>query len=164
MVDFVILVWSTSYFISMRGRSLWPVLQPATRGRSSSLKIWSRLYRISTMFMLLIADCKLTIPFQNMTSYSPVIDYEQCCFTANSPFRYKLFLIYSFRPYRGSVLTWSSISYSVSGRVLLEDAYEWRANQQISRRGRGRRPKGEKMKRFFRFFSMWESGEGKRRL
>lgn len=109
------------------------------------------------VFMLLIADCKLTIPFQNMTSSSSVIDYEQRYFTVNSPFQSKLFLTYSFRPYRGSVLTWSSISYSVSGRALLEYAYEWQANHQISRRGRGGRTKGEKMKTFFRFFSMWES-------
>ncbi|XP_073324691.1 uncharacterized protein [Pagrus major] len=51
-------------------------------------------------------------------------------------------------PYRGSVLTWSSISYSPRGDALLEDVSELQAKQQISSRRRGR-PKGSKKTRKF---------------
>ncbi|XP_036957355.1 uncharacterized protein LOC119021272 [Acanthopagrus latus] len=52
-------------------------------------------------------------------------------------------------PYRGSVLTWSSINYTPSGNTLLEDVYEWQAKQQISGRRRGRQPKGGRKNRKF---------------
>ncbi|XP_073324788.1 uncharacterized protein [Pagrus major] len=61
-------------------------------------------------------------------------------------------------PYRGSVLTWSSISYSPRGDALLEDVYEWQAKQQISSR-RGR-PKGGKKTRKFGNVDEREEGKG----
>ncbi|XP_071349652.1 uncharacterized protein [Trachinotus anak] len=57
-----------------------------------------------------------------------------------------------YRLYRGSVLTWSYISYSLRGNALLEDVYELQAKQPMGRRGRGRRLKGEKKTR--RVFSV----------
>ncbi|XP_022597778.1 cell wall integrity and stress response component 4-like [Seriola dumerili] len=60
-----------------------------------------------------------------------------------------------YRLYRGSVLSWSYINYSLSGNVLLEDVYEIQAKQPVSRRGRGRRPKGENKTR--RVFNVGES-------
>ncbi|GLD58139.1 uncharacterized protein AKAME5_001028200 [Lates japonicus] len=72
--------------------------------------------------------------------YREVIDYM-------NPSAYKL--------YRGSVLTWSYISYSLRGNPLLEDVYEIQAQQLVSRKGRRRGPKGEKKTR--RVFSMGES-------
>ncbi|XP_073324302.1 uncharacterized protein [Pagrus major] len=62
-------------------------------------------------------------------------------------------------PYRGSVLTWSSISYSPRRDALLEDVYEWQAKQQISSRRRGLRPKGGKKTR--KFVNVEEREEGK---
>ncbi|XP_070759060.1 uncharacterized protein [Enoplosus armatus] len=64
------------------------------------------------------------------------------------PLRYKEVFNYMtsgvYMPYRGSVLTWSSISYSPRGSTLLEDIYEAQARQPISSRGGRRLPKGEK--------------------
>ncbi|KAK2915469.1 hypothetical protein Q8A73_006063 [Channa argus] len=37
-----------------------------------------------------------------------------------------------YRPYRGSVLSWSHVRYSISGKVLLEDAYEWQGKQLLN--------------------------------
>lgn len=71
-----------------------------------------------------------------------------------------MFFLFFFRPNPGSVLTWSSISYSLRGNTLLEDVYAWQAKQPISRKRRGRRPKGEKMKR--EFFNGRESEESMR--
>nr|XP_046240881.1 uncharacterized serine-rich protein C215.13-like [Scatophagus argus] len=51
-----------------------------------------------------------------------------------------------YRPDVGSVLTWSSISYSPRGRTLLEDIYERQAKRLVGRRGRWHRPKGGKKK------------------
>ncbi|XP_040014825.1 uncharacterized protein LOC120807155 [Xiphias gladius] len=71
------------------------------------------------------------------------------------PLRYREVIDYmktsAYKLYRGSVLTWSYISYSLRGNTLLEDVYEIQAKQPMARRGRGRRPKGEKrMRRVFR--------------
>ncbi|KAK2861664.1 hypothetical protein Q5P01_001197 [Channa striata] len=49
--------------------------------------------------------------------------------------------------YAGSVLSWSYVRFSVRGKVLLEDAYEWQGKQLVSRRDRGRQLKSG---RFFR--------------
>ncbi|XP_060897303.1 uncharacterized protein LOC132976993 isoform X8 [Labrus mixtus] len=70
------------------------------------------------------------------------------------PLRYKEVFNYMTRGvyvmYRGSVITWSSISYSLRGNTLLEDIYEKQANQPIgSLQERGRRPKGERKAREF---------------
>lgn len=54
-----------------------------------------------------------------------------------------------FRPYRGSVLTWSSISYSLRGNTLLEDAYERQDKQPIRRKEKAHRLKGKKMEKKF---------------
>ncbi|KAK5600030.1 hypothetical protein CRENBAI_011010 [Crenichthys baileyi] len=40
--------------------------------------------------------------------------------------------------YRGSVLNWSHVSYSITGMTLLEDSYEQQIRQPNRRRGRGR--------------------------
>ncbi|XP_026204238.1 uncharacterized protein LOC113154325 [Anabas testudineus] len=53
--------------------------------------------------------------------------------------------IYS--PYRGSVISWSYVAYSITGKGLLEDTYQWRGRQHISTKGRGRWLKGKKKNR-----------------
>ncbi|XP_053302525.1 uncharacterized protein LOC128461568 [Pleuronectes platessa] len=53
----------------------------------------------------------------------------------------------TYRPSRGSVLTWSDISYSLGGNALLEDTYQMLEQQPISKRGRGRGLRGEKKSR-----------------
>ncbi|KAM9362399.1 uncharacterized protein ABDE67_000423 [Symphorus nematophorus] len=66
------------------------------------------------------------------------------------PLRYREVVNYMtsiFYGQQGSVLTWSSIRYSLRGSTLLEDVYEWQAKQPISSKGRGRRAKGEKKKK-----------------
>ncbi|XP_074536744.1 uncharacterized protein LOC141798716 isoform X2 [Halichoeres trimaculatus] len=54
----------------------------------------------------------------------------------NYPLRYKEVFNYMtngvYASYRGSVLTWSHISYSLRGNALLEDVYEKQASQPIS--------------------------------
>ncbi|XP_041639806.1 uncharacterized protein LOC121507487 [Cheilinus undulatus] len=72
------------------------------------------------------------------------------------PLRYKEVFNYMTRgfyvPYRGSVITWSSISYSLErrGQTLLEDIFEKQGIQPISsRQGKSRRPKGERKGREF---------------
>lgn len=49
------------------------------------------------------------------------------------------------RPYSGSVLSWSSVFYSIRGNTLLEDAYEQQAKESIS----GSQVEGEKKSRLF---------------
>ncbi|XP_053302569.1 uncharacterized protein LOC128461594 isoform X2 [Pleuronectes platessa] len=61
----------------------------------------------------------------------------------------------TYRPSRGSVLTWSDISYSLGGNALLEDTYQMKEQQPISKRGRGRGLRGEKKSR--RVFKVEES-------
>ncbi|XP_053302583.1 uncharacterized protein LOC128461608 [Pleuronectes platessa] len=61
----------------------------------------------------------------------------------------------TYRPSRGSVLTWSDISYSLGGNALLEDTYQMLEQQPISKRGRGRGLRGEKKSR--RVFKVEES-------
>ncbi|XP_053302549.1 uncharacterized protein LOC128461583 [Pleuronectes platessa] len=61
----------------------------------------------------------------------------------------------TYRPSRGSVLTWSDISYSLGGNALLEDTYQMQEQQPISKRGRGRGLRGEKKSR--RVFKVEES-------
>ncbi|XP_040890563.1 uncharacterized protein LOC121179677 [Toxotes jaculatrix] len=67
------------------------------------------------------------------------------------PLRYREVIDYMdtspYMRYRGSVLTWSYISYSLRGKVVLEDVYEMQANQPMSRGGRGRRLKDKKKTR-----------------
>ncbi|CAB1422049.1 unnamed protein product [Pleuronectes platessa] len=53
----------------------------------------------------------------------------------------------TYRTSRGSVLTWSDISYSLGGNALLEDTYQTLEQQPISKRGRGRGLRGEKKSR-----------------
>ncbi|KAM8916099.1 uncharacterized protein AB9W97_017713 [Spinachia spinachia] len=59
-----------------------------------------------------------------------------------------------YMPYRGSVLSWSHISYSPRGRTLLEDNYELQARRPIGSRGlrrhwpKGGRKAGRKAGRF----------------
>lgn len=65
------------------------------------------------------------------------------------------------RPYRGSVISWSRVTYSVRGKVLLENTYEQQGKQLVSRRGRGRQLKGEKKSR--RFFKERRNNEIERR-
>ncbi|XP_026204235.1 A-agglutinin anchorage subunit-like [Anabas testudineus] len=50
-----------------------------------------------------------------------------------------------FGPYSGSVLSWSSVFYSIRGNTLLEDAYEQQAKESIS----GSQVEGEKKSRLF---------------
>ncbi|KAE8298777.1 hypothetical protein D5F01_LYC03282 [Larimichthys crocea] len=55
-------------------------------------------------------------------------------------------------PHRGSILTWSSISYSPRGNVVMEDVYEQQSKQSLSSGGsreRGRHLKGKKKTRKF---------------
>ncbi|XP_076600443.1 uncharacterized protein LOC143328885 [Chaetodon auriga] len=62
--------------------------------------------------------------------------------------------------YRGSVLTWSSISYSPGGNALLEDTYKRQAQLPANRSGTGRRP--ERAKKTREFSIMVERKEGQR--
>ncbi|XP_024119424.1 uncharacterized protein LOC112140651 isoform X2 [Oryzias melastigma] len=61
------------------------------------------------------------------------------------PLRYKEVFFYMsfYRPVQGSLLSWSNIRYSLQGRSLLEDSYEWQMKQPISKKKRGRVQKGE---------------------
>lgn len=58
----------------------------------------------------------------------------------------KLFA-FDFRPYQGSVLNWSYISYSLTGKTLLEDSYEKQLRQPTFKRGRGRHLKGKEKRK-----------------
>ncbi|XP_070814445.1 uncharacterized protein [Chaetodon trifascialis] len=62
--------------------------------------------------------------------------------------------------YRGSVLTWSSITYSPGGYALLEDTYERQAKQPFNLSGRRRRP--ERVKKTREFSIVGESEERQR--
>ncbi|KAG8007527.1 hypothetical protein GBF38_013112 [Nibea albiflora] len=83
-----------------------------------------------------------------------LIDYMQestpVIFTL-SPSSTPLRLMRRSGPHRGSVLTWSSISYSARADVIMEDVYELQAKQPIksSSRGRGNQLKGKKKTRKF---------------
>ncbi|RVE72501.1 hypothetical protein OJAV_G00038690 [Oryzias javanicus] len=62
------------------------------------------------------------------------------------PLRYKEIFSYMsfYRPVQGSLLSWSNIRYSLQGRSLLEDSYEWQMVQPISKKKLGRVLKGKR--------------------
>ncbi|XP_059185105.1 uncharacterized protein LOC131968302 [Centropristis striata] len=80
------------------------------------------------------------------------------------PLRYREVLQYmdpnAYGPCSGSVLTWSYISYTSRGKVLVEDSYEWQEKRAIlkSKGKKWRHPKGEKNTRKF-----YNKGESKRK-
>ncbi|XP_070696510.1 uncharacterized protein [Pempheris klunzingeri] len=124
-------------------------------------EIWTRVCltvdsvkRVAQVFNGSNMSIRRRMPFQYVWSGDPVIEFSGFDGQVTDvqvwdyPLNYKEIFNYMtngiYAPYRGSILTWSSISYSDGGNVLLEDVYEGRARQPISSRRRGRQPKGEK--------------------
>ncbi|XP_074493879.1 uncharacterized protein LOC141769077 isoform X2 [Sebastes fasciatus] len=107
------------------------------------------------------------LPIQYAWSGEPVIEFSGLDGQVTDiqiwdyPLRYKEVFNYMtsgvYGQYSGSVLSWSHISYSPRGNILLEDTYEWQARQPInSIRGRkGRRVKGGM--KIMEFFNVEES-------
>ncbi|XP_074493869.1 uncharacterized protein LOC141769077 isoform X1 [Sebastes fasciatus] len=107
------------------------------------------------------------LPIRYAWSGEPVIDFSGFDGQVTDiqiwdyPLRYREVFNYMtsgvYGQYSGSVLSWSHISYSPRGNILLEDTYEWQARQPInSIRGRkGRRVKGGM--KIMEFFNVEES-------
>ncbi|XP_034388203.1 uncharacterized protein LOC117730549 isoform X6 [Cyclopterus lumpus] len=76
--------------------------------------------------------------FEGQLTDVQVWDYALCY---KEVFNYMTSGIYA--PYRGSILSWSDISYSPRGKTLLEETYERQARQPIGSSGerKGRHPK-----------------------
>ncbi|XP_039649877.1 uncharacterized protein LOC120555264 [Perca fluviatilis] len=98
------------------------------------------------------------LPTKYVWSGEPVIDFSGFDGQVTDvqvwdyPLHYReVFNYMNYRSYSGSALSWSYISYSPRGDVLLEDAYQpqWQDRQPISRskERKWRRPKGEKKKK-----------------
>ncbi|XP_067442470.1 adhesive plaque matrix protein-like [Thunnus thynnus] len=93
------------------------------------------------------------LPFQNVWSGEPMIEFSgidgqvtdvqiwDYALSHKEIFNYMTRGVY--RPYQGSVLTWSDVSYTVSGKTLFEDSYELLGGK-VSSRKRGHQPKAER--------------------
>ncbi|XP_071401575.1 mucin-3A-like [Centroberyx affinis] len=109
------------------------------------------------------------LPVQSVLTGEPVIDIPGFDGQLTDvqvwdyPLRYREIINYMngyYGSYRGSVLSWSRISYSLRGNSLLEDIFEWQENQPIRRGDREHGPMGEKRKK--KFFNKGERKERKR--
>ncbi|KAM8755831.1 uncharacterized protein AB9X84_009236 [Acanthopagrus schlegelii] len=141
--------------------------------------IWSRvcftldsMKNVAQVFSGSNISIRMVLPYQYVWSGEPVIEFPgfdgqltdvqmwDYPLSYREVFKYMNNGVYG--PYRGSVLTWSSINYTPRGNTLLEDVYEWQTKQQISGRRRGRRPKGGRKNR--KFVNVVEREEGVRNL
>ncbi|XP_051270029.1 uncharacterized protein LOC127371326 [Dicentrarchus labrax] len=138
-------------------------LRPNIRFWSTNqLDLWTRVCLtvdtvkgVVQMFSGSSISVRKKLPFQYEWSGEPVIDFPGFNGQLTDvqvwdyPLNYNEIYNYmnSWSSHRGSVLTWSSISYSPRGNTLLEDAYDSQAKRPIGSRGRGGRPKGEKKTR-----------------
>uniref|UniRef100_UPI0037E7184F uncharacterized protein n=1 Tax=Semicossyphus pulcher TaxID=241346 RepID=UPI0037E7184F len=164
-----------SYVLPQYGYN-YMVLKPYIKFWSNiEPEIWTRVcltvdtrWNVVQLFSGSNMSIRKILPNRYAWSGEPVIDFPGFDGQVTDvqvwdyPLRYKEVFNYMtngvYAPYRGSVLSWSSISYSPSGNPLLEDVYERQGSQPIgSHRGRGRRPKGEKATR--EFFNVGESKE-----
>ncbi|XP_030277431.1 uncharacterized protein LOC115584141 isoform X2 [Sparus aurata] len=137
--------------------------------------IWSRvcltvdsMKNVAQVFSGSNISIRKVMPYQYVWSGEPVIEFEgfdgqvtdvqmwDYPLSYREVFKYMTSGVYG--PYSGSILTWSSISYTPRGNTLLEDVYEWQAKQQISGRRRGRQPKGGRKNR--KFVNVEEREEG----
>ncbi|XP_041804084.1 uncharacterized protein LOC121614328 [Chelmon rostratus] len=151
--------YGTQFFLSFDGYSYsYLNLQPNLRFWSNvGQDIWTRVCltvdsrkKVAQVFSGSSISIRKMLPVQYVWQGEPVIDFPGFDGQLTDvqvwdyPLGYKEVFNYMtsgvYAPYRGSVLTWSSISYSPRGNTLLEDAYEWQAKQPISSRGRGRQP------------------------
>ncbi|XP_035857806.1 A-agglutinin anchorage subunit-like [Sander lucioperca] len=133
-------------------------------------EIWTRVcLTVDTMKNVaqLFSDSSMSIrkmlPTKYVWSGEPVIDFSGFDGQVTDvqiwdyPLYYREVFQYMtgsrYGPYSGSALSWSYISYSPRGNVLLEDVYEpqWQDRQPINRskERKGRWPKGEKKTREF---------------
>ncbi|XP_034726073.1 uncharacterized protein LOC117943817 isoform X2 [Etheostoma cragini] len=139
------------------------------------LEIWTRVcLTVDTMKNVaqLFSDSSMSIrkmlPTDYVWSGEPVIDFSGFDGQVTDvqiwdySLKYREVLNYMnsgrYSSYSGSALTWSYISYSLRGKVLLEDVYErqWQDQQLIqSKKKNMRQPKGEKKSR--EFFNLSES-------
>ncbi|KAA8593278.1 uncharacterized protein LOC116687996 [Etheostoma spectabile] len=140
------------------------------------LEIWTRVcLTVDTVKNVaqLFSDSSMSIRkmlptnVQYVWSGEPVIDFsgfdgqvtDVQIWDYSLPYREVLnYMTSRYGSYSGSALSWSYISYSPRGKVLLEDVYErqWQDRQLIkSKKKNGRRPKGEKKSR--EFFNLSES-------
>ncbi|XP_030277429.1 uncharacterized protein LOC115584140 [Sparus aurata] len=139
--------------------------------------IWSRvcltldsMKNVAQVFSGSNISIRKVIPNQYVWSGEPVIEFEgfdgqvtdvqmwDYPLSYREVFKYMTSGVYGL--YRGSVLTWSSISYTPKGNTLLEDVYEWQTKQKIIGRRRGRQPEGGRKNR--KFVNVEEREKGKR--
>ncbi|TDH10008.1 hypothetical protein EPR50_G00093070, partial [Perca flavescens] len=164
---------SGSYRLSFYGYSNL-YFQPYKRFSSNiAMEIWTRVCltvdtvkNVAQVFSDWSMSIRKMLPTKYVWSGEPVIDFSGFDGQVTDvqiwdyPLHYREVFNYmtsgSYGSYSGSALSWSYISYSPRGDVLLEDAYErrWQDRQPINRRKerKGCRPKGEKKTReFFHF-------------
>ncbi|XP_010755091.3 uncharacterized protein LOC104940234 [Larimichthys crocea] len=131
------------------------------------MDIWTRLCltvdtakNVAQVFSGSNMSVRKILPFSYVWSGQPLIDFSGFDGQVTDvqiwdyPLSYRQiynYMVTVYGPRRGSVLTWSSISYSPRGNVIMEDVYEQQAKQSIKsgRRGRGRQLKGKKKTRKF---------------
>ncbi|KAF1386305.1 hypothetical protein PFLUV_G00093270 [Perca fluviatilis] len=169
---------SGSYRLSFYGYSNL-YLQPYKRFSSNIFpEIWTRvcltvdtMKNVAQVFSDWSMSIRKMLPTNYVWSGEPVIDFSGFDGQVTDvqiwdyPLHYREVVNYmtsgAYWSYSGSALSWSYISYSPRGNVLLEDVYErqWQDRQPINRskERKGRRPKGEKKTREFFHFN-----EGKR--
>ncbi|KAK2861662.1 hypothetical protein Q5P01_001195 [Channa striata] len=135
------------------------ILQPSVRFLSDSQSdIWTRLCltvdsrrNLVQVFSGLKMSIRKFLPDPYVWSGEPVISFSgfDGHFTDvqvwNCPLSYHEVYKYMSgsgdRPRKGSVLSWSNISYSIQGNALLEDTYVWVENWMVGRRGSMCQPK-----------------------
>ncbi|KAE8298175.1 hypothetical protein D5F01_LYC02665 [Larimichthys crocea] len=143
-------------------------LQPNIRLWSNiGMDIWTRLCltvdtakNVAQVFSGSNMSVRKILPFSYVWSGQPLIDFSGFDGQVTDvqiwdyPLSYRQiynYMVTVYGPRGGSVLTWSTISYSPRGNVIMEDVYEQQAKQSIksSSRGRGRQLKGKKKTREF---------------
>ncbi|XP_027134642.1 cell wall protein DAN4-like [Larimichthys crocea] len=145
-------------------------LQPKIRFWSNiGPDIWTRLCltvdtvkNVAQVFSGPNISIRKILPIRYVWSGQPVIDFSGFDGQVTDvqiwdyPLHYREIYNYMvsgvYGPHRGSILTWSSISYSPRGNVVMEDVYEQQSKQSLSSGGsreRGRHLKGKKKTRKF---------------
>lgn len=150
------------------------LLEPNVRFWSNAgLDIWTRVCltvdtrrNLAQVFSGSNMSIRKMLPLEYVWSGEPVIDVSGFDGQVTDlqmwdyPIHYRQILDYmSNRIYEsspGSVLTWSSIGYSLRGDTLLEDTFEWQAKQSILRGGSGHHPGKERKNRKFFNHNRWD--------
>ncbi|AWP02269.1 Hypothetical protein SMAX5B_001088 [Scophthalmus maximus] len=131
----------------------WPDVSAADMWTSVCLTV-DTVHRVAQVFSGSNMSIRKMLPFKCSRTGEPVMDISAFDGQVTDvqvwdyPLLYREVINYmstsAYKLYRGSVLTWSDINYSLNGDGQLEDVYEIRARQPIG--GRGKKPR-ERMNR-----------------